>query len=87
MEKNIVKGLELITMDESLPDDVIERNFPDLWVTMLTLCAFVTMDNAVDIYFGMIKEKWYAAAHVAKRRDLRVCSHRSFGGTRQHCQP
>jgi Ca2+-binding EF-hand superfamily protein len=52
-------GLELITMDESLPDDVIERNFPDLWVTMLTLCAFVTMDNAVDIYFGMIKEKWY----------------------------
>lgn len=57
-----VLGIEMIAKDDSLQADVvtnriIQENFSSLWVIMMTLSQFVTMDSIASIYIPLIKKK------------------------------
>lgn len=57
-----VLGIEMITKDESLENSsvtqtIVLENFSGLWVIMMTLSQFVTMDSIASIYVPLIKTK------------------------------
>ncbi|CAJ1355840.1 unnamed protein product, partial [Effrenium voratum] len=57
-----VLGVEMIANDETLREDagtkaIIELNFSGIFVTMMTLSQFVTMDSIASIYFPLINKK------------------------------
>lgn len=57
-----VLGIEMIAKDDTLQADVvtsriIQENFSSLFVIMMTLSQFVTMDSIASIYIPLIKKK------------------------------
>lgn len=55
-------GVELITKDESLHEDVqtkaiVDEYFSSLPLTMLTLIQFITLDSIGSIYFPIVRSK------------------------------
>ena len=55
-------GMELIATDEAsrqnnpVVDELIEKHFPNIWVSMLTLLQFVLVDSVAAIYGPIVEE-------------------------------
>jgi Ca2+-binding EF-hand superfamily protein len=63
-------GIELVYYTPALTEDpetvsVMEEKFSSVFVTMLTLCQFVTVDGVSDVYWPLVMKEWYFMFYFA----------------------